>query len=261
MRTTINSSLEGVEATDAVVVARGVRLAYGRAVALDTSSFTVPRGKVTAVIGPDGSGKSTALHAMAGLLAPRGGSLRVDAAVRYVPQSTALDEVVPVTVREAVTMGRYAGLGLLRRLRHDDRRAVERCLDRLEIADLASRHVTDLSGGQRQRVFVAQGLAQPGDLLLLDEAGAGLDLPSARCIAEVVDAERRDGRTVVVSTHDLAEAAQADHVILLAGTVVAEGAPAEVLTTEHLSTAYGARMVRLDAGGMVLDEGSHHTHR
>ncbi|MBA3304190.1 MAG: ATP-binding cassette domain-containing protein, partial [Acidimicrobiia bacterium] len=179
-----------MEATDAVVVARGVRLAYGRAVALDTSSFTVPRGKVTAVIGPNGSGKSTALHAMAGLLAPRGGSLRVDAAVRYVPQSTALDEVVPVTVREAVTMGRYAGLGLLRRLRHDDRRAVERCLDRLEIADLASRHVTDLSGGQRQRVFVAQGLAQPGDLLLLDEAGAGLDLPSARCIAEVVDAER-----------------------------------------------------------------------
>lgn len=242
-------------------MAQGLRLAYGRALALDTSSFTVPRGRVTAVIGPNGSGKSTVLHALAGLLTPRAGSLLVDGTVRYVPQSTTLDEVVPVTVREAVTMGRYAGLGLFRRLRADDRAVVERCLARLEVTGLASRPVTELSGGQRQRVFVAQGLAQPGDVLLLDEPGVGLDLPSARCIAEVVDGERDEGRTVVVSTHDLGDAARADHVILLAGRVVAEGEPAAVLTTEHLGTAYGARLVRVDAGAVVLDEGSHHAHR
>jgi ABC-type Mn2+/Zn2+ transport system ATPase subunit len=239
------------------VVATELRLAYGRTAALDTSWFTVPRGRVTAVIGPNGSGKSALLHGVAGLLRPQSGSLLVRGVVRYVPQFMTVDEVVPITVREAVTMGRYAGLGPFRRLRALDRQVVVGCLERLEVADLASQPVTELSGGQRQRVFVAQALAQDGDVLLLDEPLAGLDLPSARTIAEVVAAERREGRTVIMATHDLADAADADHVILLAGRTVATGPPGEVLTTEYLHTAYGARLVHLD-GGVALDEGSHH---
>jgi ABC-type Mn2+/Zn2+ transport system ATPase subunit len=118
----------------------------------------------------------------------------------------------------------------------------------------------ELSGGQRQRVFVAQGLAQAADVLLLDEPVSGLDLASADRIREVVAGERAAGRTVVVSTHDLAEAQTADHVVLLAGRVVAAGAPRAALTAATLAEAYGSRLVRLPGGALLLDDGAHHDH-
>jgi ABC-type Mn2+/Zn2+ transport system ATPase subunit len=87
-------------------------------------------------------------------------------------------------------------------------------------------------------VLVAQGLAQDADLLLLDEPVTGLDLTSRERILAVVDEVRASGHTVVVATHDLADAERADHVLLLAGSVVAAGSPDEVITAEHLRRAY-----------------------
>jgi len=246
------------------VVARSLVLAYGRHVALGRSDFRLEPGSVTAIIGPNGSGKSTLLHAIAGLLEPASGTLEVGertaaagAAVGYVLQSTQVNELLPVTVREVVTMGRYADLGAFGRLRASDRRAVDEALDRLEIADLASRQLRELSGGQRQRVFVAQGLAQRAPVLLLDEPVTGLDLVSRHRILEVLAAERERGVTVVVSTHDLDDAAAAEHVLLLAGRVVAAGPPAAVLTPEWLAQAYGGRLLRVDGGAVLLDDPAH----
>jgi ABC-type Mn2+/Zn2+ transport system ATPase subunit len=131
---------------------------------------------------------------------------------------------------------------------------------RLDIEDLANRHLAELSGGQRQRVFVAQGLAQEADVLLLDEPVAGLDLPSAERIREVVADERSAGRTVVIATHDLDEAARADHAVLLAGRVVAAGLPDDVLTADHLRAAYSGHLLDLGHGVVVLDDGAHGHH-
>src|SRR5688500_17204895 len=128
----------------------------------------------------------------------------------------------------------------------------------MDIAGLRGRQIHELSGGQRQRVLVAQGLAQGADVLLLDEPVTGLDLASSHRIAEVMAAERAAGRTVVVATHDLAEASTADHVVLLAGRVVAAGPPAEALTRTTLAEAYGDRLLRLDGDTLLLDEGAHH---
>jgi iron complex transport system ATP-binding protein len=111
------------------------------------------------------------------------------------------------------------------------------------IEDLADRHLKELSGGQRQRVFVAQGLAQDHDMLMLDEPMTGLDMPSARAIDEVIHDEHARGCTVIITTHDLSEAAEADHVILLSGRVVADGPPSEVLTDVHLVEAYGPGLI------------------
>jgi manganese transport system ATP-binding protein len=133
-------------------------------------------------------------------------------------------------------------------------------VERLELGDLLRRHLGELSGGQRQRVFVAQGLAQGADVLLLDEPVTGLDLPSAHRIREVVGEEAAAGRTVVLATHDLAEAAAADHVVLVAGRVVAAGPPATALTRDTLADAYGARLLRVDGDTLLLDEGAHHDH-
>jgi len=249
------------------VVGERVTLSYGSRAAIKDTSFAFPAGAVTTLVGPNGSGKSTLLHATAGLIPPRPGSLTVlgrpaesgRTRVRYVPQVSHVNERLPVTVKEVVTMARYAGRGLLGRLGRGDRTAVSDALERLALSDLSTRHLRELSGGERQRVAVAQGLAQDGELLLLDEPVTGLDLPSAARIRAVIAEERSAGRTVVFSTHDLAEAASGDHVVLLAGRVVAAGVPSDVLTTANLSAAYGGALLRTADGALLVDQ--HHSHQ
>ncbi|MEK7251715.1 MAG: zinc ABC transporter ATP-binding protein AztA [Actinomycetota bacterium] len=240
------------------VVATGVSFRYGETVALAESSFTIPEGAVTTLIGPNGSGKSTLLHAIAGLITPVAGSIDVvgDRKIAYVLQATKVNEALPVTVREVVTMGRYATVGAHRRLTHADRAAVDSAIERMGIADLANRHLRELSGGQRQRVFVAQGIAQEHDLLLLDEPLTGLDLVSAKAIDDVLHEEQASGRTVVLTSHDLNEAAAGDWAVLLAGSVVAFGPPPMVLTADHLATAYGAILLH-EGGGFILEDPAH----
>lgn len=245
------------------VSASGLALAYGDRVALDTSDFEIPAGTLTALIGPNGSGKSTILNAIAGLIRPTRGRLSVPAATRippafaYVLQSTRVNEAMPVTVREVVGMGRYASLGLFRPFRPEDRALCASAMERLGIADLADRHLDELSGGQRQRVFVAQGLAQAAELLLLDEPITGLDLPSTERIRAAIAGERDRGVTVVVTTHALADAEAADWVLLLAGRVVAQGPPENVLTQRHLEAAYAVSF-RTENGRFLIDDAAHH---
>ncbi len=247
-----------------VVSARALELRYGPRPALIDSDFDLPTGQVTAVIGPNGSGKSTLLAALAGLHQPAAGSITVlgaapdasRARVALVLQATKVNELLPVTVREVVAMGRYASLGLLGRFRTSDRMAVEAALGSLDLAGVAGRHLSELSGGQRQRVFVAQGLVQDHDVLLMDEPLTGLDLVSTAAIEKAIAAEIAAGKTVVMTTHDLADAARADHVLLLAGRVVASGPPAEVLVAEKLAEAY--RSPVLDhQGRLLIDDAAH----
>jgi ABC-type Mn2+/Zn2+ transport system ATPase subunit len=253
----------GYHSQIAAVTATDVVLAYGPRVVLEAATFTVPDAAVTALIGPNGAGKSTVLHAVAGLLAPRSGQLDIPARARrggvaYVLQATHANEHLPITVRETVTMGRYATAGPLRRLRADDRAAVDRAMAAVAITDLATRPLRDLSGGQRQRAFVAQGLAQDADVLLLDEPITGLDLVSRQHIIDAIAHERAEGRAVLVSTHDLGDAAAADHLLLLAGRVVASGPPADVLTEGHLADAYGGHLLRVGEQTLILDDHPHH---
>lgn len=238
-------------------------LGYGPTVVLDRATFEIPSGAVTALIGPNGSGKSTLLNGLAGLLHPKAGRLQIPAArrrggVALVLQATHVNKHLPLTVRETVTMGRYATLGPLRRLRSADRSAIDAALDALDLGDLASRPLHELSGGQRQRAFVAQGLAQQADVLLLDEPITGLDIVSRQRILDAITGERAAGRTVLVSTHDLGDAAAADHLLLLAGRVVASGPPAEVLTTDNLAEAYGGHLLRVGEQTLILDDHPHH---
>lgn len=245
------------------VEATGLLLSHGEHVAVAASDLRLAAGRVVAVIGPNGSGKSSLLDAITGLLPVRAGRLRVfgrapgSGGVAHVLQSTDTPAHLPLTVREVVTMGRYRSAGLLGRLGAEGRRQVERAMERVEVADLAGRQLLELSGGQRQRVLVAQGLASSADLLVLDEPMTGLDVLSRDRILAVMEDERAAGRTVVFSTHDLAEAARADVVVLLAGRVVAVGPPAEVLSEGPLIEAYRGRV--MEVGGVrVLDDPHHH---
>ncbi len=242
------------------VRAEELKVKFGPIVAIDSSDFEVPAGVVVAVIGPNGSGKSTLLNVIAGLVEPTSGSIDVRVGtgrLAYVMQATKVNESLPVTVREVVAMGRYAGLGAYGLMSADDREAVDRAMERLQISDLATRHLHDLSGGQRQRVFVAQGLAQDHDMLLLDEPLTGVDLTTAQAIDEVIHNETGEGCTVIMTTHDLSEARSTDYVILLAGRVVASGTPEEVLTEDGLVEAYGPSLLHVEKGRIFLDDPAH----
>lgn len=246
----------------AAVTATDLVLAYRARVVLARSSFTIPSGTVTAVIGPNGSGKSTLLNAVAGLLEPMAGTLDVPARrngphrISYVLQTTKVNDALPITVREVVAMGRFPDQGLAR-LEAEDREAIDRAMERTGVTEVARLHLSELSGGERQRVFVAQGLAQDHDVLLLDEPLTGIDLTTARSIDDVIHAERDGGRTVILTTHDLSEARVADHVLLLAGRVVAAGPPEQVLTDEHLLAAYGPSLLHVESGRVIVDDPAH----
>jgi manganese transport system ATP-binding protein len=255
-----------VRATDIIV-------AYDGKVAIDTSTFTIPSGTVTAVIGPNGSGKSTLLNAIAGLIDLTSGKIEVPALrdgfkrVSYVLQTTQVNDALPISVAEVVGMGRFAGKGWFERLGPDDRTAIASAMERTGISDLRGDHLQHLSGGQKQRVFVAQGLAQEHELLLLDEPLTGIDLTAAHAIDRVIHDEIENGCTVVLTTHDLSEAKIADHVILLSGRVVAAGPPKAVLTAENLTGAYGPSLLHIEDDNIFVDDPAHqpvpgrHVHR
>lgn len=232
------------DSDDSAVRASELRLGYGARLALEVQQLAIPAGRSTAVIGPNGSGKSSLLDAIAGLLAPRSGRIEVfgrrpsagRAQIAYELQQTRTDDLVPLTVREVVRMGRYPHRGLFRPLAGEDHAAVDDALERLAITHLTQRQLAELSGGERQRTQV---LAQRAPLLLLDEPAAALDVTSRQRIAEVLLNERERGNTVIYTTHSVTVAAEADWVVLLAGRVVATGRPDDVLQANRLGEAYG----------------------
>lgn len=240
------------------ITARALGVRYGDLVALAEVDLDLTGPVSLAVIGPNGSGKSTLLGAIAGITAASAGSVRSSSPPALVLQSTEVERSLPITVRDTVGLARYPHLGLLRRSTAEDRRAVEHAMERLDVRDLARRQLRDLSGGQRQRVFVAQGLAQGADILLLDEPLTGLDVVSRDLILEVLDSEREAGRIVVTTTHNLEDARRCDLVLLLSTIPVALGTPDKVLTDEHLERAFGGRFLRL--GDKVLLDDPHHPH-
>ncbi len=256
-----SSTLRPESASTPSISLRDVQVERGNDVVLNVERLDIRAG-YTALVGPNGSGKSTMLHLIAGLLRPAAGTVAVQSShpgptrVAYVLQSQHASEHLLVTAREVIQLARRSGP--LGRASRADRQVVDDVMERLGVVDLANRHLADMSGGQRQRVFIAQGLAQDSEILLLDEPVAGLDLASEQTIRKAINDERASGRAVVVATHDLDEAARADHVIMLNGHVVAAGAPHEVLQPDNLRQAYRGQVLELGDGSIAVDDAHHH---
>lgn len=232
------------------IIVDSLSVRYRELLALDDVSLRVRPGRVTALIGMNGSGKSTLFKSISGMIRPAAGSVliggaspaaaRRDGLLGYVPQSEDVDWTFPVSVRDVVMMGRYARLGITRRPRAADHRAVDEALERVELADLGGRQIGELSGGQRKRAFVARGIAQDAGVLLLDEPFAGVDKRSEATIVRLLRELADDGRTLLVSTHDLhALPSLADEAVLLLRRVVFQGPVAEALRPDNLARAFG----------------------
>ena len=228
--------------------------------ALADVSFSVPAGSLVGVLGPNGAGKTTLLRALLGEL-PHSGTAELTGATGYVPQHTVPHEGFPIDALGVVLMGRYPRLGWLRRPGWADRELALELLERVGLRDQARRQFSELSGGQRQRVLVARALAQEGEILLLDEPFTGVDAISHDKLLEVLHAQAATGATVLMTTHDVAEAGRVcDRLLVLNREVVAEGPTDGVFTPDTLRRAYGGQVLELGSGAVLLDEGVHHHH-
>lgn len=246
---------------DPLVDVAGVSFTYGDRPALEDVSFAARAGEFVGLLGPNGAGKSTLVRLVAGLAAPASGTVRLTgldphAAPRravarvcaFVPQEPRL--AWPFTVRETVMMGRAPHQGLLALPTRFDRGAVDGALEACDLVHLAGRRLDALSGGERRRVFFARALAQEPRVLLLDEPTAFLDLAHQVAVMHMARVAARGGLSVVAVLHDLNLAAAAcDRLVVLSGgRVVAEGAPAAVLTAERVAAVWGVPVWRGEDG-------------
>ncbi|MFI1576961.1 ABC transporter ATP-binding protein [Embleya sp. NPDC020630] len=216
---------------------RGLRLGYGDRVVADDIDLHVPAGKVTALVGPNACGKSTAPRALARLLKPAAGVVHLDGSdiadlpgrehalrLALLPQTPSAPG--GIAVRDLVARGRTPHQRWWRQWSSADEAVVDRALQVTGAAALADRSIDELSGGERQRVWIAVALAQDTEVLPLDEPTTCLDPAYQVDVLELVaDLNRTDGRTVVMVLHELNHACRyADHLVAMrAGRVVAAG--------------------------------------
>lgn len=218
---------------------------------LNSVSVDVFAGEVLALLGPNGTGKSTLLKLLLGLTQPSRGSVglggtpltqlsrrTIAGQIAYVPQHHV--SPFPYSVRQVVAMGRFHHSGLLGRSSQRDALVVEQVLQRLRIDHLAGRPYTQISGGERQLALVGRALVQGANILMLDEPASALDFGhQARLLAELRQLAD-DGYAVVMTTHHPHHARMiADRALLLKnGIVNAVGSPAEVLTPVAIQQLY-----------------------
>ena len=226
----------------------------------------IPEGRLTAIIGPNGCGKSTLIKCAAGILKPSGGTILLSGrpicrigekerarCVAYMPQS----RIVPdISVGQLVAHGRYPHLKWGHNLSAADREIIEGALRRTGLTEYVRRSVGQLSGGERQRAYIAMMLAQQTPVMLLDEPTTYLDLSAQFALMELFRSLCREGRSAVAVLHDLALALEyADNVLLMhEGAVAARGTPEEVYNSGKIQDVFDIEILRLDSGKYVFSQ-------
>jgi len=250
-----------MKAEKTAILFRGLEFNYGPAspFSLEGLTLEIPGCAVTALLGPNGSGKTTMLHLLMGLLRPKVGTISLYGRVRdkypardlrqligFVPQ----EEEIPfdLSLLEYVLLGRAPHLGLLELPGERDREIAGEAIDTTGLSSLRFRSVPSMSGGERQMASIARALAQGTEILLLDEPTSHLDISNTRRVLDLMRLLSRKEKTIIFTTHDPNAAASiADYVVLLREGIVLNAGPLRsVLTSRNLSMTYGTEVQVLD---------------
>jgi ABC-type Mn2+/Zn2+ transport system ATPase subunit len=228
-------------------------LGYGRYKVLSDLNLIIDEGDFLGIIGPNGTGKTTMLKAMLGILKPIGGQVRRNAGARfaYVPQRQFIDEVFPLTAMDVALMGRYPLLSVFGRPSQRDRDLALQCLGHVGVADLAGRPYRDLSGGQKQRTLIARALAAEPQVLILDEPTNDMDIGSEHAIMELLKhLHDVDKITIVMVSHLLNVVANyARKLALIDGGLRMVGNTEDILSSKNLSDVYETQIAVADCSG------------
>lgn len=264
-RTATSSTLDGVASA---VSLSGARLSYGDRVLWDGLDLDVRPGEFIAVLGPNGSGKTSLMRVLLGLQKLSSGTVRVAGAapgkgnrrIGYIPQQRALDPTLALRGRDLIGLGLDGhrwGIGLTGR--RERARKVDRALAEVGATEFADRPVGLLSGGEQQRLRVAQALVDDPRVLLCDEPLLSLDLAHQAAVSNLIDARRRAADTAVLFvTHEINPILPlVDRVLYLVDGRFRVGAPEEVMTSKTLSELYSTKVEVVHVGGQIHVIGAH----
>lgn len=220
---------------------RDLSLGYPNLVLFRRLSIDIDAGTILAVLGTNGSGKTTFVKMLLGLMAPLAGRLTWPAGrpheIGYLAQMAEFDRRFPVRVRDLAAMGSWRGFGLWSGLDRVRRARVADALDEAGVADLADRPIHTLSGGQLQRALFARVILQDAPLILLDEPFAAVDQSTESHLLSIIRRWRDEGRAVVLVVHDLSSVLDyCSHALLLGNGAATHGRVSDVLTPEQLVT-------------------------
>ncbi|MDA9209593.1 metal ABC transporter ATP-binding protein [Acidimicrobiia bacterium] len=227
----------------------GCCVQYGDALALDDVTFSITEGKLVAVVGPNGGGKSTLFNAMAGITPLSHGSLKIKGMdpneaksfIGYVPQNSQINWNFPLSVKQVVEMGLITKNTFNPFSNRKNDAIVEDSLNKVGLIEKISENINNLSGGQLQRVLLARTLTQGADILLLDEAFSAVDIGAEDDLMKLINGIKQDGKTILIATHDINNVEKKfDEVLCLNRHCCAFGNPSEVLTEDVIQEMYGS---------------------
>ncbi|MCY4261230.1 MAG: metal ABC transporter ATP-binding protein [Rhodobacteraceae bacterium] len=214
-----------------LVRVENLHIQIGRSSLLEGIDFTIAPGEIITVIGPNGAGKSTLVKAIIGSLPPSEGFVRKRKGLRigYVPQRMHVDASLPITVM------RFMGLPI-----SQSKDAIKRALAQTRVDDCMHRQLSELSSGQLQRVLVARALLVEPDLLILDEATAGLDQPAAsRFFLQIEAIHQQINCAIMMVSHELNMIMATSRILCLKHHLCCQGTPEEVARTHEYHTLFG----------------------
>lgn len=228
-------------------------IAYEDRLIVEGLSVQIPQGQITALVGANGSGKSTILKTMARIMQPKSGSVLLDGksihkqSTREIAKQLAILPQNPtapegLTVTELVSYGRFPYQKGFGSMKAEDKAMVEWAIEATGMVDFYDRPIDQLSGGQRQRAWIAMALAQDTDILFLDEPTTFLDMAHQLEVLQLLEKlNATSNRTIVMVVHDLNHASRyAHHMIAIkSGKAVAEGTPVEVVSCDVLRNVFG----------------------
>jgi len=255
----MTKAANGIKVNDVTVTYRNGHTA------LYDASFEIPEGTITALVGINGSGKSTLFKAIMGFVPLASGSVSVlgssvetalkNNTIAYVPQAEEVDWSFPVLVEDVVMMGRYGRMNFMRIPTRADREAVTKALVRVDMLEFRDRQIGELSGGQKKRVFLARALAQESRVILLDEPFTGVDVKTEEAIIRLLHEMRKEGRIMLVSTHNLGSVPEfCDRTILIKQTILDHGLTSQIFTQPNLERTFGGVLRHFVLGGTDLHD-------